>query len=82
MTKSEIYSTVHNLTDTIRRSRLYKGASPETATQYALEALETYLAELLAGNPLVTIEYFEKKIETLRIEYQKSHPWIMDNYPK
>ena len=65
MNKTEIYSSVHEYVGAVIHSEIAKGVSLEGATSYALGTLETLLAEVLAGNPRITVEYLEKRIESL-----------------
>lgn len=68
MKKTEIYATVQKYVWAVIHSEIAKRTSLEGATSYALGAMETLLAEVLAGNPLITVEYLEKRIESLRSE--------------
>jgi hypothetical protein len=66
MKKTEIYSTVHEYVRAVIHSEIAKRTSLEGATAYALGAMETLLSEVLAGNPSITVEYLEKRIESLK----------------
>jgi hypothetical protein len=68
MNKTEIYAIVQKYVRAMIHSTVAKRTSLEGATTYALGAMETLLSEVLAGNPLITVQYLEKQIESLRSE--------------